>query len=39
MDKKYENGKLNYIILNQIGNAEITNRVGQKLLLKSLLEL
>ena len=38
-DKKYENGKLNYIILNQIGNAEVTNRVGQKLLLKSLSEL
>ena len=38
-DKKYENGKLNYIILNKIGNAGITNQVGQKLLLKSLLEL
>ena len=38
-DKKYENGKLSFIILNQIGNAEITNQVDEKLLLKSLLEL
>ena len=38
-DKKYENSKLNFIILNQIGNAEITNQVDEKLLLKSLSEL
>ena len=38
-DKKYENGKLKFIILNQIGNAEITNQVDEKLLLKSLSEL
>ena len=38
-DKKYENGKLNFVILNQIGDATITNQVDEKLLLKSLLEL
>ena len=38
-DKKYENGKLNFIILDKIGNADITNQVDEKLLLKSLSEL
>ena len=38
-DKKYEKGTLNFIILNGIGNAEVTKDVTEELLLESLLEI
>jgi len=38
-DKKYDKGKLKFVILNKIGDAEITNNVDENLLLESLSEL
>jgi len=38
-DKKYDKGKLKFVILNKIGNAEITEKVDENLLLESLSEL
>ena len=38
-DKKYDKGKLKFVILNEIGNAEITKKVDENLLLESLSEL